>query len=122
MRRVIGLDIHRTFAEAVVWEEGQLRHAGRVDMTRTALKGFGKKLEATDEVVIEATGNAMAVSRVLAPFMARVVIGDCQGFCVWGHSDADGARAWSSRRTHWINCLQAVIPRMFLPRTGWSMS
>ena len=74
MRRVIGIDIHRTFGEVVIWEKGVLRHAGRVDMTRTALEGFGKTLEATDEVVIEATGNSMAVSHVLSPFVARVVI------------------------------------------------
>jgi transposase len=68
------MDIHRTFGEVVIWEDGKLRHAGRVDMTRTALEGFGKTLHATDEVVIEATGNCMAVSRVLSPFVARVVI------------------------------------------------
>ena len=49
MRRVIGMDIHRTFGEVVIWEEGKLRHGGRVDMTRTALEGFGKNLQATDE-------------------------------------------------------------------------
>ncbi len=43
-------------------------------MTRTALEGLGKTLSATDEVVIEATGNCMAVSRVLSPFVRRVVI------------------------------------------------
>ncbi|MGO4339668.1 IS110 family transposase [Labrys sp. KB_33_2] len=74
MRRVIGIDIHRTFGEIVIWEEGRLRHAGRVDMTRTALEGFGKELRSTDEVVIEATGNSMAVSRVLSPFVQRVII------------------------------------------------
>lgn len=74
MRRVIGMDIHRTFGEVVIWEEGKLRHASRVDMTRTGLEGFGKSLQVTDEVVIEATGNCMAVSRVLSPFVARVVI------------------------------------------------
>ena len=74
MRRVIGMDIHRTFAEVVIWEEGILRRVGRVDMTRTALEGFRKTLEATDEVVIEATGNCVAVSRALSPFVARVVI------------------------------------------------
>lgn len=74
MRRVIGMDIHRTFGEVVIWEDGRLRHAGRVDMTRTALEGFGKTLLPTDEVVIEATGNCMAVSRVLSPLVARVVI------------------------------------------------
>ena len=74
MRRVIGIDIHRTFGEVVIWEKGVLRHAGRVDMTRTALEGLGKTLEAADEVVIEATGNSMAVARALSPFVARVVI------------------------------------------------
>ena len=74
MRRVIGIDVHRTFGEVVIWEDGVLRHVGRVDMTRTALEGLGKKLRSTDEVVIEATGNSMAVSRVLTPFVARVII------------------------------------------------
>jgi transposase len=74
MRRVIGIDIHRTFGEVVIWDNGVLGHAGRVDMTRTSLEGLGKRLRATDEVVIEATGNSMAVSRVLSPFVARVII------------------------------------------------
>ena len=74
MRRVIGMDIHRTFAEVVAWEEGRLRLLGRIDMTRTALEGFGRTLRKNDEVVIEATGNAMAVVRVLSPFVARVII------------------------------------------------
>ena len=34
MRRVIGMDIHRTFAEVVFWEDGKLRPAGRISMTR----------------------------------------------------------------------------------------
>lgn len=42
MRRVIGIDVHRTFGEVVIWEDGILRHAGRVDMTRTALEGMGR--------------------------------------------------------------------------------
>ncbi|MCR5880242.1 hypothetical protein [Phenylobacterium sp. J367] len=74
MRRVVGIDIHRTFGEVVIWEEGKLTRAGRVDMTRPALEGFGRSLLKTDEVVIEATGNAMAVSRVLSPFVGRVII------------------------------------------------
>jgi hypothetical protein len=68
MRRVIGIDIHRIFREVVFWETGRPKHAGRTDMTRTGLEGFGKSLQASDEVVIEATGNCMAISRVLAPF------------------------------------------------------
>jgi transposase len=74
MRRVIGMDLHRTFAEVVIWEDGQLRRRGRVEMTRTALEGFGKSLLSTDEVVLEATGNTMAAARVLSAFVSRVVI------------------------------------------------
>src|SRR3954465_6216892 len=87
MRRVIGIDVHRTFGEVVFWENGRLRHAGRIDMTRTALEGFGKTLLASDEVVLEATGNSMAVSRVLAPFVARVIRQS-----VAGEGDRPGSR------------------------------
>jgi hypothetical protein len=74
MRRVIGMDIHRTFAEVVFWEDGRLRWHGRVDMTRAGLEGFGRSLTKADEVVVEATGNAMAVVRVLGPYVARVIV------------------------------------------------
>lgn len=74
MQRVIGMDIHRNFGEAAFREQGKLRHGGRVDMTPTALEGYGKRLLATDEVVIEATGNCMAVRRVRSPFVKQVVI------------------------------------------------
>ena len=74
MGRVIGMDIHRTFAEVVFWEDGRLRPTGRVDMTRSGLEGFGRTLAKTDEVVVEATGNAMAVVRVLGPYVARVIV------------------------------------------------
>jgi transposase len=67
MRRVIGMDIHRTFAEVVFWEDGRLRPAGRIDMTRSGLEGFGRTLTSEDEVVIEATGNSMAVSARAEP-------------------------------------------------------
>jgi transposase len=74
MRRVIGMDIHRTFAEVVFWEDGKLRPAGRVSMTRAGLEVFGRSLGKEDEVVIEATGNAMAVVRVLSPYVRRVIV------------------------------------------------
>jgi transposase len=58
----------------VFWEDGKLRPAGRVSMTRAGLEGFGRSLGKEDEVVIEATGNAMAVVRVLSPHVARVIV------------------------------------------------
>src|SRR3954464_11361643 len=74
MGRVTGMDIHRTFAEVVFWEAGRLRPAGRVDMTKAGLEGFGRTLSKEDEVVVEATGNAMAVVRALEPHVARVIV------------------------------------------------
>jgi transposase len=70
----MGMDIHRTFAEVVASEQGRLRPRGRVDMTRSALKGLGKGWQRSDEVVVEPAGNAMAIVRVSAPFVARVII------------------------------------------------
>ena len=43
-------------------------------MTRAGLEDFGRRLGKADEVVIKATGNCMAVARVLSPFVKRVVI------------------------------------------------
>ena len=74
MRRVIGMDLHRTFAEVVFWEDGKLCPTGRVSMTRAGLEGFGRSLSREDEIVIEATGNAMAVVRMLSSYVARVII------------------------------------------------
>ena len=72
--RIIGLDIHRAFAEAVVLEDGTTRRLGRVDMTRESLQAFAARLLPTDHVVVEATGNAAAVVDILAPQVARVVV------------------------------------------------
>jgi transposase len=72
--RVIGLDVHRTFAEVVLLEDGQCRSAGRVELTVDRLESFGQRLLPTDEVVLEATGNTAAIVRSLKPHVAQVVI------------------------------------------------
>src|SRR4029453_4060719 len=72
--RIIGLDIHRAFAEAVAWDDGKLRRLGRVDMRRELLAAFAAKLLKEDVVVVEATGNAATVAAVIAPHVRKVVI------------------------------------------------
>lgn len=74
--RIIGLDIHRAFAEAVAWEEGRLRRLGRVDMRRDLLAAFAAKLSPNDVGVIEATGNATSATAVVAPHVKKVGIGN----------------------------------------------
>src|SRR5215831_7728953 len=72
--RIIGLDIHRAFAEAVAWKDGKLSRLGRVIMRRERLEEFAKQLSNSDIVVIEATGNAALVAAVIGPHVSRVVM------------------------------------------------
>jgi transposase len=84
--RIIGLDIHRAFAEAVAWDEGKLRRLGRVDMRRELLAAFAAKLLKEDVVVVEATGNAAAVAAVIAPHVRKVVIANPKQVRVIAHA------------------------------------
>src|SRR5215210_3560131 len=74
LMRVVGLDIHRVFAEAVMLEDGAVRRLGRVGMTRDHLAAFARTLTHDDHVVVEATGNASAVAEVIRPHVGRVVV------------------------------------------------
>jgi len=58
--RIIGLDIHRAFAEAVAWDDGKLRRLGRVDMRRELLTAFAEQLSEDDVVVCTATTKVAA--------------------------------------------------------------
>jgi transposase len=72
--RAIGLDVHRDFCVVAICERGRARVAGRVETSPEQLELFGRSLAATDRVVLEATGNAWAIARVLEPHVAEVVI------------------------------------------------
>ncbi len=72
--RVIGLDVHRSFAQVAELEDGVLRQCGRVDLVRDKVVAFARTLRADDEVVLEATGNTMAIVKLLKPHVGRVII------------------------------------------------
>jgi transposase len=84
--RIIGLDIHRAFAEAVAWQDGKLKRIGRIDMRRDQLTAFAASLLSTDVVVVEATGNAAAVAAVIGPHVKRVVIANPMQVRVIAHA------------------------------------
>jgi transposase len=52
--RIIGLDIHRAFAEAVAWKDDKLSRLARAIMRREPLEEFAEQLFSSDIVVIEA--------------------------------------------------------------------
>ena len=72
--RIIALDVHRSFAQTAILEDGKLRDAGKIDLEYSRLLQFAKKLKPDDEIIIEATGNTSAIVRLLLPFVGRVVI------------------------------------------------
>ncbi|TCF98164.1 hypothetical protein BZM26_27035 [Paraburkholderia strydomiana] len=68
--RVIGLDIHRTFAQVAILENGKLQDHGRFGMDREAVLVFATNvLRGDDDVVVEATGNTAAIVRLLVPYV-----------------------------------------------------
>ena len=74
MRRCIGLDVHREFAEVAIWQDGVVRLAGQIETTPEALRLFAASLCDQDEVAIEATCNTHAIARLLERHVGRVVV------------------------------------------------
>jgi transposase len=72
--RFIGFDVHRDFCEVAIAEGGEVRLAGGVKTTPAELELFGRSLAGDDQVVLEVTGNALAIARILESFVGRVVL------------------------------------------------
>lgn len=72
--RCIGMDVHRDFCEVAVWEVGEVSQAPRVASRPEQLHEFALQLRATDRVAMEATGNALAIARIIGPHVAAVEI------------------------------------------------
>lgn len=74
MGRSIGLDVHRDFCAVAIADGGRARSAGEIKTTPEQLELFAQSLAPTDRVVLEATGNALAITRILEPHVAEVVL------------------------------------------------
>jgi transposase len=72
--RSIALDVHQSFCEVAIRESGKTRSAGRIKTDRAELELFARSLDARDQVVMEASGPALEIARIIAPHVARVVV------------------------------------------------
>ena len=72
--RFVGLDVHRDFCEIAICEEGRVRSGGRVPTSPEGLRVLANSLGPQDHVALEATGNALAITRELEGHAARVVV------------------------------------------------
>jgi len=72
--RAVALDVHRDFCEVAIVAEGRLRSAGRIKTRPEELELFAQSLDSRDWVVLEVTGNAWAIARILEAHVARVIV------------------------------------------------
>ena len=72
--RCVGLDVHRDFCEVAIWDGGEVRRAPKVVARPEPLEEFARQLGSADRVALEATGNALAIARIIKPHVAQVVI------------------------------------------------
>jgi transposase len=86
MGRSIGLDVHRDFCEVAIADGGRARSAGRVASTAADLTLFASSLASDDRVVLETTGNALAIARLIEPHVAEVVLANARQLKAISHA------------------------------------
>jgi transposase len=72
--RSIGMDVHRSFAQIAVVENGLCRDEGRIGVRPEDLRAWAITLEPDDEIALEATTNSDAIATMLRPLVRRVVV------------------------------------------------
>ena len=72
--RSIGMDVHRSFAQIAVVEDGLCRDEGRIGVRPEELRAWAARLRPDDEVALEATTNSDAIATMLRPLVRRVVV------------------------------------------------
>jgi transposase len=73
--RSIGMDVHRSFAQVAVVEDGLVRDEGKIGVRPEDLREWAEVfLEPDDEIALEATTNSDAIATMLREVVARVVV------------------------------------------------
>src|ERR671931_733487 len=98
--RCIALDVHRDFCEVAIAEAGEVRLVGRVKTEPEALELFARSLAATDWVALEATGNALAIARIIEPH----VVASCSPIRKRSRERRRRRRRTRSTRGRWHSC------------------
>ncbi len=68
------MDVHRSFAQIAVLEDGVCHDGGRIGVRPEELRDWASGLRPDDEVALEATTNSDAIATMLRPLVRRVVV------------------------------------------------
>ena len=82
-----------------------MRLAGRVETTPAGLALFAQSLAADDQVALEATGNALAIARVVEPHVARVVLANPKAVKGATQTAKTDKSAWTAAHLGVMKCL-----------------
>jgi transposase len=72
--RSIAMDVHRSFAQIAIVEDGLCRDEGRIGVRPEDLRTWAAMLRPDDEIALEATTNSDAIATMLRPLVRRVVV------------------------------------------------
>ena len=72
MVRYIGMDVHRSFAQIAVVEDGVCRDEGRIGVRPEDLRAWAQTLGPDDQVALEATTNSDAIATIASGVVATV--------------------------------------------------
>ncbi len=92
----------------------KVRSVGRVAWTQEALKVLGESLLSSDRVVLEVTGSAREIVRILEPHVAKVIVVSP------GDTGITQARAKTDRLD--ARTLAKLLWSVSLTRSGYRMS
>jgi transposase len=90
--RYIGLDVHRDWCDVAIYEDGNVRSAGRVATTPDQLALFAQSLGRDDRVGLETTGNALSIARIIEPHVAGVLVADTRNVRAMTHAKVKNDR------------------------------
>jgi transposase len=68
------MDVHRSFAQIAIVEDGLCRDEGRIGVRPEDLRAWAATLAPDDEIALEATTNSDAIATMLRPLVRRVVV------------------------------------------------
>ena len=72
--RSVGLDVHRDFCEVAILDAGAVVRVAGCRARRSTWSCSPQSLAPDDRVVLEVTGNAWEIARILEPHVARVLV------------------------------------------------
>lgn len=111
--RFIGMDVHREFCEIAISDGGKAGAAGRIETSEEALGLFAESLGPDDRVVLEATGNALAIARILEPHVGEVLLAHAKHLRAISHAKIKTDR--HDARTLAELLAADLIPAVWLP-------